>query len=93
MFKAGPLVQGDSQRQAARRVTQVSKPRLDARRATAQQEAAPPLAARAGGDGASSAERDPTAKAAPVVVEKTVGRNEPCYCGSGKKYKHCHGRG
>ena len=93
VFKAGPLVQGDSQRQAARRVTQVSKPRLDARRATAQQEAAPTMAAQSGGDGASSAERDPTAKSAPVVVEKTVGRNEPCYCGSGKKYKHCHGRG
>jgi preprotein translocase subunit SecA len=22
----------------------------------------------------------------------TVGRNEPCPCGSGKKYKNCHGR-
>ncbi|HMV71812.1 MAG TPA: SEC-C metal-binding domain-containing protein [Pseudomonadales bacterium] len=21
-----------------------------------------------------------------------VGRNEPCPCGSGKKYKHCHGQ-
>ncbi|MFT4070845.1 MAG: preprotein translocase subunit SecA [Dysgonamonadaceae bacterium] len=28
----------------------------------------------------------------PVRVEKTVGRNDPCPCGSGKKYKHCHGR-
>jgi len=28
----------------------------------------------------------------PVKVEKTPGRNEPCYCGSGKKYKLCHGR-
>jgi preprotein translocase subunit SecA len=28
----------------------------------------------------------------PVSVEKTPGRNEPCYCGSGKKYKLCHGR-
>jgi preprotein translocase subunit SecA len=28
----------------------------------------------------------------PVHVEKTPGRNEPCYCGSGKKFKHCHGR-
>jgi preprotein translocase subunit SecA len=27
----------------------------------------------------------------PVRVEKKVGRNEPCPCGSGKKYKHCHG--
>jgi preprotein translocase subunit SecA len=29
----------------------------------------------------------------PVRVEKKVGRNDPCPCGSGKKYKHCHGRG
>ena len=29
---------------------------------------------------------------APVRVEKKVGRNDPCPCGSGKKYKHCHGR-
>lgn len=28
----------------------------------------------------------------PVKVEKKVGRNEPCPCGSGKKYKNCHGR-
>lgn len=28
----------------------------------------------------------------PVKVEKKVGRNEPCPCGSGKKYKHCHGK-
>jgi preprotein translocase subunit SecA len=27
----------------------------------------------------------------PVRVEKKVGRNDPCPCGSGKKYKHCHG--
>lgn len=31
-------------------------------------------------------------KPEPVKVEKKVGRNEPCPCGSGKKYKHCHGR-
>jgi preprotein translocase subunit SecA len=28
----------------------------------------------------------------PVTVEKKVGRNDPCPCGSGKKYKQCHGR-
>jgi preprotein translocase subunit SecA len=27
----------------------------------------------------------------PIKVEKTVGRNDPCPCGSGKKFKHCHG--
>ena len=31
-------------------------------------------------------------KAQPVRVEKKVGRNEPCPCGSGKKYKKCCGR-
>ncbi len=29
----------------------------------------------------------------PVRVEKKVGRNDPCPCGSGKKFKHCHGQG
>ena len=29
---------------------------------------------------------------APIHVEKKVGRNDPCPCGSGKKYKNCHGK-
>ena len=29
----------------------------------------------------------------PVKVDKTIGRNDPCPCGSGKKYKNCHGKG
>ncbi len=40
---------------------------------------------------AASAEQDPNA--APFVrEERKVGRNEPCPCGSGKKYKSCHGK-
>ncbi|MDZ7765043.1 MAG: SEC-C metal-binding domain-containing protein [Melioribacteraceae bacterium] len=32
-------------------------------------------------------------KVQPVVrQEEKVGRNDPCPCGSGKKYKHCHGQ-
>jgi preprotein translocase subunit SecA len=31
-------------------------------------------------------------KQMPIRVEKAPGRNDPCPCGSGKKYKHCHGR-
>jgi len=31
-------------------------------------------------------------KPQPVSVGEKVGRNDPCPCGSGKKYKHCHGR-
>ncbi|MBR6997252.1 MAG: SEC-C domain-containing protein [Prevotella sp.] len=29
----------------------------------------------------------------PYIAPKTPGRNEPCPCGSGKKYKNCCGRG
>ena len=29
----------------------------------------------------------------PIVKEKVPGRNDPCPCGSGKKFKHCHGKG
>lgn len=34
-------------------------------------------------------------KPAPMIASpyKNVGRNDPCPCGSGKKYKHCHGSG
>ena len=32
-------------------------------------------------------------KPMPLHVEKKVGRNDPCPCGSGKKYKNCHGKG
>ena len=31
-------------------------------------------------------------KPQPVKVEKRVGRNDPCPCGSGKKFKQCHGK-
>ena len=31
-------------------------------------------------------------KPMPIHVEKKVGRNDPCPCGSGKKYKNCHGK-
>jgi preprotein translocase subunit SecA len=32
-------------------------------------------------------------KPTPVKVEQKIGRNDPCPCGSGKKYKNCHGVG
>ena len=31
-------------------------------------------------------------KAQPVRSQPTAGRNDPCPCGSGKKFKKCHGR-
>ncbi|MBL8007722.1 MAG: preprotein translocase subunit SecA [Ignavibacteria bacterium] len=35
---------------------------------------------------------DPNAKQTPVKVGEKIGRNDPCFCGSGKKFKNCHGR-
>jgi len=35
---------------------------------------------------------DTTVKQEPVKVAPKIGRNDPCPCGSGKKYKHCHGK-
>jgi preprotein translocase subunit SecA len=43
-----------------------------------------------GQGGATQTQEKP--KAQPVRVEKKVGRNEPCPCGSGKKFKQCHGK-
>lgn len=50
-----------------------------------------------GGQPASNAAQPQPAQPAPqprtpIVAQPHVGRNEPCPCGSGKKYKNCHGR-
>ncbi|MEE4116596.1 MAG: preprotein translocase subunit SecA [Marinilabiliaceae bacterium] len=43
-------------------------------------------------DDGSGEQKQAPQKAQPVRVDKKVGRNDPCPCGSGKKYKQCHGR-
>jgi preprotein translocase subunit SecA len=58
------------------------------------QHPSPPLEEALVGAGAEAeGEAAPLRKPAPFVRQiGKVGRNEPCPCGSGKKYKHCHGR-
>jgi preprotein translocase subunit SecA len=63
-----------------RRRQQYSETRGDGGEAQAQRDAA----------GAPQGPQRPTM---PVHVGPKVGRNDPCPCGSGKKYKNCHGRG
>jgi preprotein translocase subunit SecA len=36
---------------------------------------------------------EPAPKRTPVQAGPKIGRNDPCPCGSGKKYKNCHGQG
>jgi preprotein translocase subunit SecA len=52
-----------------------------------------PVAGPAGGDGnRSPAPPQRQEKPQPVHVGEKIGRNDPCPCGSGKKFKQCHGR-
>jgi len=50
------------------------------------------------GGGVAYADDGQEAEAMPVVEQRVlddehqVGRNDPCWCGSGKKFKKCHGR-
>ncbi|MCP4121215.1 MAG: preprotein translocase subunit SecA [Bacteroidetes bacterium] len=46
-----------------------------------------------GSGGPQPPKREEQKKVEPVRVGPKVGRNDPCPCGSGKKYKHCHGKG
>jgi len=42
---------------------------------------------------AANAQQGPRQPNQPVVAGPKIGRNDPCPCGSGKKYKACHGKG
>jgi preprotein translocase subunit SecA len=64
--------------------------RIDMSRYKTQKSDLPGVDNPMGGANTNTGERS---KPQPVRVEKKVGRNDPCPCGSGKKYKHCHGRG
>ena len=92
IFRSGPLSEGDRTRAAAGR----APARMDASRAKAQHDTSSNYQVTAGASATAQSARgassDPTATSKPVVVEDRVGRNDPCPCGSGKKYKLCHGR-
>jgi len=55
-------------------------------------EAQSPLAVAPSAEAAAAAAVDDAQEAPVVRNERKVGRNEPCPCGSGKKYKQCHGQ-
>ena len=44
------------------------------------------------GEANESESEDPAIPQTYTREQPKVGRNEPCHCGSGKKYKHCHGK-
>ncbi len=69
-----------------RRAEEASKKQMQFQHAQAS-------AMEAGEPEAEAGEQEGAANPEPYVRgERKVGRNEPCPCGSGKKYKHCHGK-
>ncbi|HHU02552.1 MAG TPA: preprotein translocase subunit SecA [Christensenellaceae bacterium] len=76
------LIQEDTLRQLFQ--TRISKP--------AERRSVARVTSEKGTDSASNAAGNIDAPRQPVVKAKKIGRNSPCPCGSGKKYKHCCGR-
>ncbi len=87
VLRAGPVVKVRTAAGAGAKM----RARLDRQRARMRHDAPGP-AYGISGNGAKSGSKDPTAKRRPVTVSSSPGRNAPCPCGSGRKYKHCHGR-
>jgi len=94
-FKLFPVTREAQQEiEEQRKKTQLQKERLvakreegsDAYKAAARQEQA------GKGDGREQQTSEEPVANQPVIAEKTPGRNDPCPCGSGKKYKNCCGR-
>ena len=69
-------------------VLQAKAPQRTAPKLTASRNDLPQYSSSSTADAAPASKPKPQ----PVRVEAKVGRNEPCPCGSGKKFKQCHGK-
>jgi len=81
------IVSEQNVQEAKEKKTDLSKVQTSRQQGGAGQGRSSSAAARAAGESVSR-QKPETFKR----TEKKVGRNEPCPCGSGKKYKHCHGK-
>jgi preprotein translocase subunit SecA len=88
------LPQGDGQVQRAPAARPAEQSRLNVNKAESmnlqERQMATARMQQGQGPGAPMA---PQVKAEPVRAEVRIGRNDPCPCGSGKKFKSCHGQG
>jgi preprotein translocase subunit SecA len=99
LVRAGlPTAQPNVQQAPAQRAPQqrVQTSRTEVPQYAGASTGAPRQAQRPGPAGAATRQpmppQGPPRPMQPVRVEKKVGRNDPCPCGSGKKYKQCHGK-
>jgi len=81
------IVNEQNVKEAKEKKTDLSKVQTGRQQGGTSQERGSAAAARAAGENVSR-QKPETFKR----TEKKVGRNEPCPCGSGKKYKHCHAK-
>jgi preprotein translocase subunit SecA len=91
LFRLEPVSEEQLDRERERHVRASSQP---SRLTFSVPQLSGPVARPAGPEGDTpfgSAATPPAGPPQPVRVEKTPGRNDPCWCGSGKKYKKCHG--
>ena len=91
VFRAGPVVEQGNAKSRAQTAAARRRLGLDRQRARMRKDSAAPGFGLAGGQ-SSAAGRDPSTRRQPVIAGDRVGRNSACPCGSGKKYKYCHGR-
>jgi len=77
--------------QPAEEVERAERERREAEQARARFDQPAPDAAESPREGRAAPPAPEAGAQAPVRAEPKVGRNQPCPCGSGKKYKHCHG--
>ncbi|MBU0697557.1 MAG: preprotein translocase subunit SecA [Bacteroidetes bacterium] len=81
LFKGGIPVQGDAPLQEARPQPKTDMSKLKISKPEMGQES----------NGVPMDDTREVQKTQPIRVENKIGRNDPCPCGSGKKYKNCHG--
>ncbi|MBK8845632.1 MAG: SEC-C domain-containing protein [Bacteroidetes bacterium] len=87
LFKGVIPIQDSSQVKEARAPQRTDMSKLQASHADVNQQ----VSTTNQRDPQQGAPEGPRPKAQPVRAEQRVGRNDPCPCGSGKKYKACHG--
>jgi len=93
VFRAGPLVNDRQNSRQASGNKRIDRKRLDPNRARATHASATPSYGVGSGNQQNARDKDPSAGGQQtVVINERTKRNDPCPCGSGKKYKHCHGR-
>ncbi len=93
IVKAQLPVQSNTEEVEVRRTNEAA-PKSNYGNSTVSRESAPQFSGSEGYDEAiansAANQRPPVTQ--PITAEKKVGRNDPCPCGSGKKYKQCHGK-